>query len=529
MQTQRTPGRLHFHPLGRREVVARFDGGRITSDAGGALLRETDVRLELGGAGAEADRYKRIAADPEAMDRLLVDVFVESHAEPPGEIWLDLDATDDPLHGRQEGRFFHGYYGRYCYLPLYIFCGPHLLCARLRRSNLDASAGSEEELERIVGQVRERWPRTRVVVRGDSGFCREPLIRWCEEHGVDYVFGMARNPRLVRALRHDLYRAEAAYRRSGKPARRYRDLRYRTRKSWSSTRRVVGKAEYLPKGANPRFVVTSLGRRRARARRLYEDLYCARGDMENRIKEQQLDLFADRTSSATLRANQLRLHFASFAYVLMHGLRRLGLAGTRYARAQCATIRLKLLKLGARVRVTSRKVWLSMSEAYPHGAAFEEALNNLRTRVGRRPGNQPQNAVQTLRVIASCLQRRRPPEKRRPRLQIRPKRGIGEISGLARIKAVVAVRTQCALDQLIGDVLEVALELIMEEVEFRQHHLIEERLAGARHDGRTPLPRITVGTHAVFAADRQEQPDRPHIRQRELKLDLRLAVLVRCT
>ena len=465
MQTQRTPGRLRFHPLGRREVIARFDGGRITSDAGGALLRETDVRLglmarlarcfrdyrnpgsvehpvrslvaqrvyalalgyedlndhedlrrdsllallagqgdltgagrvrrrdrgsplagsstlnrlELGGAGAEADRYKRIAADPEAMDRLLVDVFVESHAEPPGEIWLDLDATDDPLHGRQEGRFFHGYYGRYCYLPLYIFCGPHLLCARLRRSNLDASAGSEEELERIVAQVRERWPRTRVVVRGDSGFCREPLIRWCEEHGVDYVFGMARNPRLVRALRRDLYRAEAAYRRSGKPARRYRDLRYRTRKSWPRTRRVVGKAEYLSKGANPRFVVTSLGRRRARARRLYEDLYCARGDMENRIKEQQLDLFADRTSSATLRANQLRLHFASFAYVLMHGLRRLGLAGTRYARAQCATIRLKLLKLGARVRVTARKVWLSLSEAYPHAAAFEEALNNLRT------------------------------------------------------------------------------------------------------------------------------------------------------
>ena len=465
MQTQCTPGRLHFHPLGRREVIARSDGGRITSDAGGALLRETDVRLglmarlarcfrdyrkpgsvehsvralvaqrvyalalgyedlndhedlrrdsllallvgkgdltgagrvrlrdrgsapagsstlnrlELGGAGAALDRYKRIVADPEAMDWLLVDVFVESHAEPPGEIWLDPDATDDPLHGRQERRFFHGYYGHYCYIPLYVFCGAHLLCAHLRRSNVDASAGSEEELTRVVAQIRKSWPRTRIVVRGDSGFCRESLMRWCEEHGVDYVFGMARNPRLVRAIRRDLYRAEAAYRRSGAPARRYRDFLYRTRTNWSRTRWVVGKAEHLPKGANPRFVVTSLGSRRARARRLYEDLYCARGEMENRIKEQQLDLFADRTSSATLRANQLRLLFASFAYVLMHGLRRLGLAGTLYARAQCATIRLKLLKLGARVRVTARKVWLSLSEAYPHEAAFEKALDNLRT------------------------------------------------------------------------------------------------------------------------------------------------------
>ena len=465
MYTHCTPEQLHFHAHGRREVIARFDGGRITSDAGGMLLRETDIRLglmerlarcfrdcrkpgsvehpvrslvaqrvyalalgyedlndheelrrdsllallvgkrdltgagrvrlrdhgsplaasstlnrlELGGAEPARDRYKRIAADFEAMDRLLVDVFLESYTEPPGEVWLDLDATDDPLHGRQEGGFFHGYYGHYCYLPLYVFCGAHLLCARLRRSNIDASAGSEEELARIVAQIRRRWPRTRVVVRGDSGFCREPLMRWCEENGVDYVFGMARNARLVRAIGRDLYRAEVVSRRSGEPARRYRDFRYRTRKSWSRTRRVVGKAQHLPRGANPRFVVTSLRPRRADARRLYEELYCARGEMENRIKEQQLGLFADRTSSATLKANQLRLYFASFAYVLMHGLRRLGLAGTTYARAQCATIRLKLLKLGARVRVTVRKVRLSISGAYPHAATFEKVLNNLRT------------------------------------------------------------------------------------------------------------------------------------------------------
>ena len=464
MSTQCTPAQLQFHAFGARQVIGRFDGGRITSDAGGLLLRETDLRLglldrlarcfsdyrnpnsvehtvrsllgqrvyalalgyedlndheelrrdsllallvgksdlkggdrvrnrdrgyplagastlnrlELGTAeGASSDRYKRIAADPAAMDRLLVDVFVESHAKPPREIWLDLDATDDPLHGRQEGRFFHGYYRHYCYLPLYIFCGEHLLCARLRPSNIDASAGSVEELERIVGRIRARWPGTRIVVRGDSGFCREPLMRWCEERGIGYVFGLARNARLVRAIGRQMHQARTEYRRTGEPARRYRDFRYRTRKSWSRSRRVVGKAQYLPKGSNPRFVVTDLGADRADAKHLYEALYCARGDMENRIKEQQLGLFADRTSSATMRANQLRLYFASFAYVLMHGLRRLGLAGTAYARAQCTTIRLKLLKIGARLRITVRKVWLSFSEAYPHAAAFEQILANL--------------------------------------------------------------------------------------------------------------------------------------------------------
>ncbi len=464
MSTQCTPAQLQFHAFGARQVIGRFDGGRITSDAGGLLLRETDLRLglldrlarcfsdyrnpnsvehtvrsllgqrvyalalgyedlndheelrrdsllallvgktdlkggervrnrdrgcplagastlnrlELGTAeAAQSDRYKRIAADPVAMDRLLVDVFVESYAKPPREIWLDLDATDDPLHGRQEGRFFHGYYRHYCYLPLYIFCGEHLLGARLRPSNIDASAGSMEELERIVGRIRARWPGTRIVVRGDSGFCREPLMRWCEEHRIGYVFGLARNARLVRAIGRQMHEARTECRRTGAPARRYRDFRYRTRKSWSRSRRVVGKAQYLSKGPNPRFVVTDLGADRADAKHLYEKLYCARGDMENRIKEQQLGLFADRTSSATMRANQLRLYFASFAYVLMHGLRRLGLAGTAYAKAQCTTIRLKWLKIGARLRISVRKVWLSFSESYAHAGSFAQILANL--------------------------------------------------------------------------------------------------------------------------------------------------------
>jgi hypothetical protein len=466
MRTQCTPEQLEFHALGRREVIGRFDGGRITSDGGGLLLREADVRiglldrlaqcftdhrnaesiehsvrtlvsqrvyalalgyedlndhdvlradstlallvgkrdltgqqrvrerdrgcplagsstlnrLELGTTeGAEADRYKRIAAEAGAMDRLLVDVFLESHAEPPAEIWLDLDATDDPLHGHQEGRFFHGYYKHYCYLPLYIFCGEHLLCARLRRSNIDGAAGSVEELERIVTQIRSRWPKTRIILRADSGFCREPLMRWCEDHGLFYVFGLARNTRLVRAIGQKMKDARAAYRHTHRPARRFRDFTYRTRKSWSRSRRVIGKAEYLEKGPNPRFVVTNLSIRKAGARRLYEDLYCARGDMENRIKEQQLGLFADRTSTATMQANQLRLYFASFAYVLMHGLRRLGLKGTRFQRAQCTTIRLKLLKIGARLRISVRKVWLSFAEAYPYADDLNQILIHLRS------------------------------------------------------------------------------------------------------------------------------------------------------
>jgi hypothetical protein len=335
-------------------------------------------RLELSTPESAAfDRYKRIAADPEALDRLLVDLFLESYEKAPREIWLDLDATDDPLHGHQEGRFFHGYYRCYCYLPLYIFCGEHLLCARLRSANQDGAAGSVEELERIVGQIRSRWPKTRIVIRGDSGFCRDAIMRWCEANRVSYVLGLARNQRLNRAPGREMAEAQAAHERTGKPARRFRDLRYRTRKSWSCERRVVGKAEVLPGKTNPRFVVTNLPEHRAGAKRLYEKLYCVRGEMENRIKEQQLGLFADRTSTETMRANQLRLYFSSFAYVLMHGLRRLGLAGTQHAKAQCTTIRLKLLKIGARIHITVRKVWLSFSESCPYASDFAQILANL--------------------------------------------------------------------------------------------------------------------------------------------------------
>ena len=464
MKTQCIREQLEFHALGQRLVTGRFDGGRISSDAGGVLLREVDKRIgvtarvaecfvdhrnpasvehsvqelvaqriygiaigcedlndheklrddavlallagkrdvtgekrvrardrghalasastlnrmELGEPQAAAqDRYKRMVAHLEAFDELLMDLFVESHARAPRELWLDLDATDDPLHGHQEGRFFHGYYGCYCYLPLYIFCGEHLLCARLRSSNRDASAGSIEELARIVGQIRRHWPKTRINIRGDSGFCRESIMRWCEDHDVGYVLGLARNQRLVRALGTRMREARSVHRRTGRPARRFRDFTYRTRESWSCSRRVVGKAEYLSKGENPRFVVTSLPSHMACARRLYEQLYCARGEMENRIKEQQLDLFADRTSAHTMRANQLRLYFSSFAYILMHALRRLGTKGTQFARAQSSTIRLKLLKIGARIRITARRVWLSFSQSYPYAGIFAQVLANL--------------------------------------------------------------------------------------------------------------------------------------------------------
>ena len=464
MKTQCTGEQLEFHALGRRSVTGRFDGGRISSDAGGVLLREVDKRIglterlsrcfvdyrnplsvehgvealvaqriyamalgyedlndhgelrgdavlsllvgktdltgekrirerdrgyalasastlnrmELGEPEAAAqDRYKRIVSRPEAFDELLVELFVESQRRAPREVWLDLDATDDPLHGHQEGRFFHGYYRCYCYLPLYIFCGEHLLCARLRRSDRDGAAGSIEELERIVGQLRRRWPRTRIHIRGDSGFCRESIMRWCEAHDIGYVLGLARNARLERVLSATMHRAQSVHRHTAKPARRFRDFTYRTRKSWSRPRRVVGKAEYLSKGPNPRFVVTNLSPRKAAAKRLYEKLYCARGDMENRIKEQQLDLFADRTSTHTMRANQLRLYFSSFAYVLMQALRRLGTQGTELARAQCSTLRLKLLKIGARIRITARRVWLSFSQAYPYAETFAKVLANL--------------------------------------------------------------------------------------------------------------------------------------------------------
>jgi hypothetical protein len=339
--------------------------------------KSTLNRLELAPAGSPSEeRYHKIRYSAEALDELLVEMFLEAHGQPPREIVLDLDATDTPLHGEQEARFFHGYYGHYCYLPLYIFCGEHLLCARLRPSNQDASAGSVTEVERIVGQVRRRWPRVRIVLRGDSGFCREELMAWCENHAVDYVFGFARNPRLQQKIAPAMRQAKKEQQGTGKAARRFAEFSYRTHQSWSRRRRVVGKAESLDKGENPRFVVTSLEAQAWPARQLYEQLYCARGEMENRIKE-QLSLFSDRLSTETLRANQLRLYFSSLAYVLLQALRRLGLRGTEWATVQVETIRLRLLKIAAEVRLTARRIWVRYSQAYPWKTLFAAAYTAL--------------------------------------------------------------------------------------------------------------------------------------------------------
>jgi hypothetical protein len=348
-------------------------------DRGKALAGKSTLnRLELTKAKVEEkERYKKVVMDEAAVDRLLVEVFLKSHAEAPQEIVLDLDATDDPLYGHQEGRFFHGYYGDYCYLPLYIFCGHALLGARLRPSNIDGSAGCVEELARIVKQIREAWPGVKITLRGDSGFCREELMKWCEDQGVDYVLGLAKNDRLKAEIVSEQEEAAAEYQQTGKAARRFKEFSYQTRDSWSRARRVVAKAEHLEKGANPRFVVTSWGPEVWEARRLYEELYCARGEMENRIKE-QLMLFADRTSTAFMRSNQIRLYFSSIAYLLMEGLRRLGLKGTELAQAQVTTIRLKVLKIGALIRVTVRKVWIALAGGYPYAELWATIWGRLR-------------------------------------------------------------------------------------------------------------------------------------------------------
>ena len=448
MATECTQVGFEFHPLKQRQIRAQFDGGTITSDGGGLLLREVEKRtgiirqfaacftdyrdpqriehtvqelvaqrvyglalgyedlndheqlrrdpllavlveksepsqqalagkstlnrLELTQATVSAqERYKKIVLDHRAVDRLLVDLLLQAQRPAPEQIILDLDATDDPLYGKQEGRFFHGYYGHYCYLPLYIFCGEFLLCARLRSSNIDGAAGSVAELQRIVQQIRSAWPQVHILVRGDSGFCREELMAWCEAEGVDYLLGLAKNERLQAAIQDAMQQAEALYRQSGQASRVFHEFLYQTRESWSRARRVVATAEYLEKGENPRFIVTSLGPELWPAQPLYEEHYCARGDMENRIKE-QLMLFSDRTSTAYLRSNQLRLYFSSVAYVVLQRLRRLGLQGTEFARAQCATIRLKLLKIGALIRVTVRKVWVALAGGYPYAELFRQ-------------------------------------------------------------------------------------------------------------------------------------------------------------
>ena len=462
--TECTQTSFAFAGHGRRQVVARFDGGTITSDGGALLLRQTEQRtgivrqfaacfgdhrqpaqiehsvrelvsqrvygLALGyedlndhdqlrsdpllallsgkqdlegkqrrrsqdrgkaGAGkstlnrleltpAEAgasSRYKKIVLDTGAVDRLLTSLYVQSRPRQPERIVLDLDATDDRLHGNQEGRFFHGYYRHYCYLPLYIFVGEQLLCARLRPSHLDAAAGSIEEVRRIVEQLRRVWPEVEILLRADGGFCRDEILSWCEANAVDYVIGLPKNDRLQRLIKRRMKLARRRFAKTGKAARAFGDLRYRTRTSWARRRRVVAKAEYLAKGENPRFVVTSLTPKQAAAQEVYETIYCARGEMENRIKEQQMGLFADRTSTAEFRSNQIRLYFSSIGYCVLEALRRLGLAGTKMARAQCTTIRLRLFKIGARIRITARKVWISLATGYAWAGVFAQVYDHL--------------------------------------------------------------------------------------------------------------------------------------------------------
>ncbi len=466
MKTECTEKRFEFQPLGRREIVANFNGGTITSDGGGQLLREVEKRTNILGRFAgcftdhrnqdliehsvldlvsqrvfaialgyedlndhdelardqflaamvgkidptgdsrllkrdkghalagkstlnrleltpedadEKSRYKKIVMNSEAIDILLIDTFIESYPEAPERIILDVDATDIPLHGQQEERFFHGYYDTYCYLPLYIFCGDELLCTRLRPANIDGAAGTTDELKRIIPRIRASWPEVKIILRGDSGFCREDLMSWCEDpdNRVDYLFGLAKNNRLIQEIEDELAEAKIMFECSQEPSRRFKDFTYQTLNSWSRPRRVVGKAEQLAGRSNPRFIVTSLGKEEYDARSLYEDEYCARGDMENRIKEKQLMLFADRTSSAKMRANQLRLYFSSIAYLLMQTLRRIGLKGTEMARAQCDTIRLKLLKIGAHIKITVRKIWVAYASSYPYAELFREVYRNL--------------------------------------------------------------------------------------------------------------------------------------------------------
>jgi hypothetical protein len=364
--------------VGKRDVTGeeRFD----PRDRGKPLAGKSTLnRLELTPARANAkSRYKKIVARQRDIAEWFVEAFLRLNPQPPEEITLDLDATDDPIHGHQAGRFFHGYYDSYCYLPLYIFCGEHLLLAKLRPANIDAAAGSVKQVAWIVERIRRQWPNVRIILRGDSGFCRETLLRWCETNKVDYVFGLAKNKRLTKILGVELHAMQQQFQATGQPARVFKDFTYRTRKSWSRERRVIGKAEHLAKGANPRFVVSSLSPEDRDARALYEDLYCARGEMENRIKEQQLCLFADRTSCQTMRANQLRLWLSSAAYVLVQVLRCHGLKETPLAQARCDTIRLKLLKIGAVVRVTVRRVWFSLAESCPYQTAFTKVFDNLR-------------------------------------------------------------------------------------------------------------------------------------------------------
>ncbi len=434
---------LPFSSLGRKNIQADFKGGRLTSDSGVLLLREVDRRLGLTEALAACIRDPRdsrhvvhsqiemlrqriyaialgyedlndhntLRQDPAlqvAVERvrneeasqalssaptlcrlenrvtrdemwrisnLFVDHFIASHTKPPEEIILDFDATDDKVHGNQEKRFFHGYYDCYCFLPLYVFCGEQLLAAYLRPSGIDGSHHTRALMRLLVLRLREVWPDVRIILRGDSGFCRWRIMRWCERHGVSYILGLARNKVLERRVRSVMKIAEREVKKTGETCRLFRSIRYGA-KTWDKRRRVIVKAEWLSQGPNNRFVVTNLP---GDPEDLYDLLYCQRGEMENRIKEQQLGLFADRTSCHAFKANQFRLLLSSAAYVLMEALRRLGLQKTELSRAQVPTIRIKLFKIAARVRQSVRRVVFHLSTGYPYRTLFETVLAKLKT------------------------------------------------------------------------------------------------------------------------------------------------------
>ena len=430
---------LGFSSLGPKAVVADFRGGRLTTDAGALLLREverplglfralddaipdprqpamivhdqramlaqrvvgialgyedlndhqamrTDPALQLT-AGRDPAADAPLASPPtlcrleNRVDRkalvriaaVLVDQFIAAHAEPPAALILDFDATDNPIHGQQERRFFHGYYDGYCYLPLYVTCGDELLVAYLRPSDIDAAAHSRAVLKLLVRRLRAAWPAVRITIRADSGFCRWRLMRWCDSHGIGYVLGLARNRAVERAALDWTARARRQFERTGQPQRLFGSFAYAAG-SWDRPRRVLVKAEHTAQGANPRFVVTNVP---GDPQGLYDEVYCQRGEMENRIKEQQLDLFADRTSCHRSLANQFRLLLSSAAYVLVQALRRGALAGTELAAAQVGTIRLKLLKVAARVVVSVRRVVFHLASSYPNRAAFEAAYRRV--------------------------------------------------------------------------------------------------------------------------------------------------------
>jgi len=426
--TNSTPETIHFPACRKRRVEARFDGGDVTSNGGVVLLRQVDRMLDLTARVARGlsdgrqrgkvrhrlvdmvrqrvfgialgyedlndhaglrhdlavqtavDRDRPLASAPtlcrfenaaerdwsRAIHEVLVETFIASFDRPPKKIVLDIDATDDAVHGSQDGRFFHGYYDHYCFLPLYVFCGDHLLVAYLRPANIDAARHGLAILKLLVARLRQAWPKVRIVVRADSGFCRWQLMSWCERAGLGYILGLAKNPRLLALAAPEMAATEALFAAGGQKQRRFAELRYGAR-TWNRERRVIARLEHGPKGPNPRFVVTNLD---GKGQHLYERLYCARGEMENRIKEQQLGLFADRTSCHKWWPNQLRLLLASLAYVLIAAIRRIGLTATDMARAQCTTIRLKLFKIGAVVTRNTRRTRFMLSSACPDKEVF---------------------------------------------------------------------------------------------------------------------------------------------------------------